>query len=125
MAQSPVYKRVGQDGQIFYSNMQVKGASEIDLPKITVLPAARRNPVSPAEPRGTALTGQHEAVDERINPVIGQAQGNEATHQNSADQEAPQLSDHDRVQQLIEEMEFYEDSIDALEIELYKLGGGY
>lgn len=109
LAQSGVYKRVDQEGRTFYSDVQEKGAREIDLPEITVVPATRI-PAKPATIEGAAMTGQHEQVDKQVDSSINQM---------------PQLSDHDRVQQLIEEMGLYEDSIEALEIELYNLGGDY
>jgi hypothetical protein len=124
MAQSGVYKRVDQDGHIIYTDIQVKGASEVDLPEITVLPAARSSGSSIVK-RKVTLAGQQGVVDKQIDQAIDPVPGSRIVHQNSVDQTITQLSDHDRVQQIIEEMALYEDSIEALEIELYNLGGGY
>lgn len=124
MAQSGVYKRVGQDGHIIYSDVQVRGAREIDLPEITVLPAASSS-VSSIVGREVTLAGRQGAVDKRSDQAVSLVPGSRTVHQNSVDQVVTQLSDHDRVQQIIEEMALYEDSIEALEIELYNLGGGY
>lgn len=124
MAQSGVYKRVDQDGHIIYSDVQVRGAKEIDLPEITVLPAASGS-VSSIVDREVTLVGQQRAVDKRSDQAVGPVPSSRTVHQKSGDQTVTQLSDHDRVQQIIEEMALYEDSIEALEIELYNLGGSY
>lgn len=128
-AQSGVYKHLGQDGQILYSDTEIKGAYPIDLPEITVLPASRHDPARSAIKNGATLPGQNEAieiVDKKFNQEIKQVSVSEATtHRNSSDNDLSQHSDQDRVQQVIEEMALYEDSIEALEIELYNLGAGY
>lgn len=125
MAQSGVYKHVNQDGHTFYSDTEIKNASEIDLPEITVLPAARHGPASLAIKKGVTLPEQNETIDKKIDQEIKHESIAETAHQNFSDKNVSELSDQDRVQQIIEEMALHEDSIEALEIELYNLGGNH
>lgn len=128
MAQSGVYKHLDQGGQILYSDTEIKGAHSVNLPEITVLPATRYSPARSAIKKGAILPEQAEAiriVDKKINQEIKPVPATEATHRNSSGDGLSQLSDRDRAQQVIEEMALYEDSIEALEIELYNLGADY
>lgn len=125
MAQSGVYKHVNQDGHTFYSDTEIKDASEIDLPEITVLPVARQGPASLAIKKGVTLPEQNEIIDKKMDHEIKQLFTTKTTHQNSFDKNVSELSDQDRVQQIIEEMALHEDSIEALEIELYNLKGSH
>lgn len=125
LAQSGVYKRVDQDGHTIYSDFQTQEAKEIDLPEITVMPAASSSVIPLAKRGATAQSKQHEVLDKNIDLAIDPTHGSGTAQQLPADQAATQLSDHDRVQQLIEDMALYADSIETLEIELYNLEGGY
>ncbi|MDV6344644.1 hypothetical protein [Nitrosomonas sp. Is37] len=122
MAQSGVYKHVNQDGHTFYSDTEMKGASEIDLSEITVLPAGRYVPASLAIKKGATPPEHNEVVEKKIDQEIAQTPMPEIARQNSSDKNVNQLNDYGRVQQVIEEMALYEDSIEVLEIELYNLG---
>ena len=124
-AQSEVYKRVDQDGHIIYSDVQSKGADPIELPELTVLPAQSTEVLS-AKSEMIAAERQHEIIDKTGDAATDQMIGSGAAQLNHAAQATTsQMSDYDRVQQLIEDIDLYEDNIEALEIELYNLGGGY
>lgn len=124
-AQSEVYKRVDQDGHIIYSDIQSKGADPIELPELTVLPAQSTEVLS-AKSETIAAERQHEIIDKTGDVATDQMIGSGAAQLDHTTQATTsQMSDYDRVQQLIEDIELYEDNIEALEIELYNLGGGY
>ena len=124
-AQSEVYKRVDQDGHIIYSDIQSKGSDPIELPELTVLPAQSTEVLS-AKREAIAAERQHEIIDKTGDVVTDQMIGSRAAQLDYANQATTsQMSDYERVQQLIEDIELYEDNIEALEIELYNLGGGY
>ncbi|CAE6500414.1 MAG TPA: DUF4124 domain-containing protein [Nitrosomonas nitrosa] len=124
-AQSEVYKRVDQDGHIIYSDIQSKGADPIELPELTVLPAQSTEVLS-AKSETIAAERQHEIIDKTGDVATDQMMGSGAAQLDHTTQATTsQMSDYDRVQQLIEDIELYEDNIEALEIELYNLGGGY
>lgn len=124
-AQSEVYKRVDQDGHIIYSDIQSKGADPIELPELTVLPAQSTEVLS-AKSETIVAERQHEIIDKTGDVATDQMMGSGAAQLDHTTQATTsQMSDYDRVQQLIEDIELYEDNIEALEIELYNLGGGY
>lgn len=124
MAQSAVYKHVDQYGQTVYSNIEIKGASGIDLPKITVLPAVRYGSAIPPIKKSATLPQQNEAIDKKIDQESKQVHMSEAVRPDSSDEEVNQSNAQERVQQIMEEMALYENNIEALEIELYNLGSG-
>ena len=121
MAQSGIYKHVNQDGHTFYSDTKIRDANEIDLPEIIVLPAGRHGLASLAIKKGASLPESNEAIDKKSNEEVKQASMTETAHRNSSDKNLSQLSDQDRLHQIIEDIALYEESIEALEIELYNL----
>ncbi len=125
IAQSGIYKHVNQDGHTIYSDTKIKDASEIDLPEIIVLPAGRHGPASLAIKKGAPLPESNEATAKKSDQEIKQASMTETAHRNSSDKNVSQLSDQDRMHQIIEEIALYEDSIEALEIKLYNLNEEY
>ena len=124
-AQSGVYKRVDQYGHVIYSDIEAKGADEIDLPEITVLPTARYSSISATVKKGVTSPEQNKAIDKMNDRDIKQMDLSESASRNSTDKETSQLSDQDHVERILEEMALYENNIEALEIELYNLGSGY
>lgn len=125
MAQSGIYKHVNQDGHILYSNTKIRGANEIDWPQIIVLSAGGHSPVSLAIKKGASLPEPNETTDKKSNQGVKQASMTETAHQDSSDKNVSQLSNQERLHQIIEEIALYEESIEALEIELYNLKQEY
>jgi hypothetical protein len=125
MAQSGIYKHVNLDGQTLYSNTKMRGANEIDLPEIIVLPASRYSPVNLAIKKGASLHEPNKTTDKKSNQEVKQASMPETAHQDSSDKNVSQLSNQERLHQIIEEIALYEESIEALEVELYNLKQEY
>lgn len=125
MAQSGVYKHVNQDGHTIYSDTEIRGASKIDLPEITVMPAFRHSPASSEIKKVVTMPASNKAVEQKIRQERGQVAMSGAAPQNFFDKEGNQLSARERVQQIMEEMALYEDGLDALEMELYHSEGDY
>lgn len=135
-AQTSIYKHLGGKGEIIYSDHYLKGSEQAELPELTVLPASQR--LSKASPSIAKME-----ANESLQAYEAEEAEQIATHQPRVIQSAKaekvmqlnevssnhidevELSPEERLQLIIDDMELYDDDIDRLELELYKIGADY
>ncbi len=132
-AQMSIYKHLGSRGETIYSDHHPKGAEQADLPELTILPASQR--LSRVSPPIAQTEAKESWQNDEIAPIVThqplttQSAKLEKTMQPteiSSDQiDAAELSPEEQLELIIDDMELYDDDLDRLELELYKIGADY
>ncbi|MBZ0093177.1 MAG: DUF4124 domain-containing protein [Burkholderiales bacterium] len=131
IAHAEIYKYVGKDGRITYSNVPVKGAKKIELEPINTFPAAKRKP-APADFPSVNGETQKKRDDTRRKILLDEL----ATEQKQLDEAKQALSEGeavrlggeknyqkylDRIQSLKDNVTRHEKNIEALRTEIANL----
>lgn len=131
-AQSSIYKHFGGRGETIYSDHHLKGAEQAELPALTVLPASQR--LSKASPSIAKMEAddslQHNETEQIATHQSGVIQSVKSekvqpTEISANQTDEVELSPEEQLQHIIDDMELYDDDIDRLELELYKIGADY
>lgn len=132
-AQTSIYKHLGGRGEIIYSDHYLKGSEQAELPELTVLPASQRlSKASPSiakmEANESLQAYEAEQIATHQPRVIQSAKAEKVMQLNEVSSnhiDEVELSPEERLQLIIDDMELYDDDIDRLELELYKIGADY
>ena len=132
-AQTSIYKHLGGRGEIIYSDHYLKGSEQAELPELTVLPASQRlSRASPSiaqmEANESLQAYEAEQIATHQPRVIQSAKAEKVMQLNEVSSnhiDEVELSPEERLQLIIDDMELYDDDIDRLELELYKIGADY
>jgi len=132
-AQTSIYKHLGGRGEIIYSDHYLKGSEQAELPELTVLPASQRlSKASPSiakmEANESLQAEEAEQIATHQPRVIQSAKAEKVMQLNEVSSnhiDEVELSPEERLQLIIDDMELYDDDIDRLELELYKIGADY
>lgn len=132
-AQTSIYKHLGSRGEIIYSDHHLKGAKQAELPELTVLPTSPRlseasSSIAKMEANELSQYFEAEQVPTHQPRAIQSAKSEQVAQPTeiSANQtDEVELSPEEQLQLIIDDMELYDDDIDRLELELYKIGADY
>lgn len=132
-AEPSIYKHFGDRGETIYSDHHLKGAEQAELPALTVLPASQR--LSKALPSIAQMeaddslqhneTGQIGTHQSGVIPSAKSEKVMQPTEISANQTDKVELSPEEQLQLIIDDMELYDDDIDRLELELYKIGADY
>ena len=127
VVQSQVYKHVDKDGKTSYSNVPLKDAKKLDLPAITVIPAAKlkAKTITPVSSATADNEARRAAIEKKIADEEKLLEETKREYKNGEPDRMGSERNYqrylDRVQRLKDEITLHEESIKVFRLELQSL----